>query len=79
MTEKRFTLGVCENGLGLIDNQTHNDYFETDDTTLIRLCEVLNELNDENTHIKQTIREAYKTERTQIGKNTLKQLIQSLE
>ena len=27
----------------------------------------------------QTITEAYKTERTQIGKNTLKQLLQSLE
>ena len=39
--------------------------------------------NKENYSTKQkilfTIKEAYKTERTQIGKNVLKQLIQSLE
>lgn len=33
----------------------------------------------EQKNIENTIKEAYKTERTQIGKNTLKQLIQSLE
>ena len=43
------------------------------------LCLLLNELNDENNHIKQTITEAYKTERTQIGKNVLKQLLEQLE
>lgn len=33
----------------------------------------------ENKNIKNTIREAYETERTQIGKNVLKQLLESLE
>jgi hypothetical protein len=47
MTAKRFTLGVCEKGLGLTDNLTKEQYLETDDKTLIRLCELLNELNEE--------------------------------
>ena len=33
----------------------------------------------ENQNIKQTIQEAMENERTHIGKNTLKQLLQSLE
>ena len=48
MTEtKRFILGVCENGLGIIDNLTKEQYLETDDTTMVKLCELLNELNEE--------------------------------
>jgi DNA anti-recombination protein RmuC len=39
----------------------------------------INQLQKENQRIKQTIREAYETERTQIGKNTLKQLLEALE
>ncbi len=33
----------------------------------------------ENTRIKQTIREAYETERTQIGRNVLKQLLEAIQ
>lgn len=33
----------------------------------------------ENQHIKQTIIEAYQTERTEIGKSVLKQLIEQME
>ena len=33
----------------------------------------------EQQNIRNTIREAYETERTQIGRNVLKQLLQSLE
>ena len=33
----------------------------------------------ENKNIIHTIKEAYETERTQIGKNVLKQLLESLE
>ena len=43
------------------------------------LCLLLNELNDENNHIKQTIQEAYESERTQIGKNVLKQLLEAIQ
>ena len=38
--------------------------------------DLLNELNNENNHIKQTIQEAYKNERTSIGKSVLKQLLE---
>lgn len=55
MTAKRFTLGVCERGLGLTDNETKEQYLEVDDTTLIRLCEVLNELSEENKRLKGEI------------------------
>ncbi len=50
---KRFTLGVCERGLGLTDNETKEQYLEVDDTTLIRLCEVLNELSERNNELQQ--------------------------
>ena len=40
---------------------------------------LLNELNDENTHIKQTIKEAYENERTSLGKSVLKQLLEQME
>jgi tartrate dehydratase alpha subunit/fumarate hydratase class I-like protein len=36
------------------------------------------ELKKENQHIKNTIKEAYHNERTQLGKSVLKQLIQNI-
>jgi hypothetical protein len=39
----------------------------------------LNELNNENTHIKTIIKEMYETERTALGRSVLKQLLDSLE
>ena len=39
----------------------------------------LNQLTRENNHIKQTIQEAYENERTQIGKNVLKQLLEAIQ
>jgi len=47
-----------------------------------QICTLLNEFVDvknENEQLKQTIREAYETERTHIGRNVLKQLLESLE
>ena len=44
-----------------------------------RICDRLNKLCDENKQIKHTIQEAYETERTQIGKNVLKQLMEAIE
>ena len=38
----------------------------------------INKLADENEHIKNTIKEAYKTERTHIGKSVLKQLLNNI-
>ena len=43
------------------------------------IVDYLNSLHEENQHIKQTIKEAYNNERTQIGKNVLKQLLEALK
>ena len=43
---------------------------------------IRNRLNKQDTelqHIKNTIQEQYNNERTQIGKNTLKQLIEAIQ
>ena len=81
MTEnKRFTLtkGFDEHERQIRDNGKiiMGCFHEVQAKPIVVL---LNELNDENNHIKQTITEAYKTERTQIGKNVLKQLLEQLE
>jgi hypothetical protein len=39
----------------------------------------LNKQEQELQHIKNTIKEQYNNERTQIGKNTLKQLIEAIQ
>lgn len=39
----------------------------------------INKLADENKHIKQTIKEAYDNERTELGKSVLKQLIEAIQ
>ena len=46
---------------------------------LSTLQKKLNELNDENTHIKNTITEMYNNERTELGKSTLKQLLEAIQ
>ena len=71
MTEKRF---IIDDAGTLIDMETRNMY-----ELAYEVVDLLNELNDENNHIKQTIKEAYETERTQIGQNVLKQLMESIE
>ena len=43
------------------------------------LCLLLNELNDENEHIKHLIKEAYHNERTMIGQSVLKQLMEQIQ
>jgi len=43
------------------------------------LDKVRNELIDENEQLKQTIQEAYETERTSIGKSVLKQLLEAIQ
>jgi len=44
-----------------------------------KIVDLLNELNDENTHIKNIIKEMYETERTELGKSTLKQLLEAIQ
>ncbi len=47
-----------------------------------QVCMLLNEYVDvkkENEQLKNNIKEAYENERTQIGKNVLKQLIEQIE
>lgn len=41
--------------------------------------ELLNSLSNENEQLKQNIQEAYETERTTLGRNVLKQLLNNLE
>ena len=43
------------------------------------MFDLLNELNDENEQLKQTIKESYETERTSIGKSVLKQLLEAIQ
>ena len=43
------------------------------------IVDLLNDLNDENEHIKNTIKEAYNNERTAIGKSVLKQLMEAIQ
>ena len=56
------------------DRETRWDYEGNQDT-----ADFLNSLYEENQHIKQTIEEAYKTERTQLGRSVLKQLLEKIE
>ena len=44
-----------------------------------RLLKANMKLTEENTNLLSTIRQAYQTERTTLGRNVLKQLLQSLE
>lgn len=68
-TEGEATLS--DNGQPLLESNCVED--------MRRLKDLLNELNTENNSIKQTIKEAYKTERTQIGRNVLKQLLEAIQ
>lgn len=101
MTEKRYYLQCDEINAWSI-HETDGDVIVFDllksDAEVV--CDLLNQLNDENEQLKssnmemedycarieekneqlkQTITEAYETERTHIGRNVLKQLLQSLE
>ena len=44
-----------------------------------KIVDLLNELNDENTHIKNIIKEMYETERTALGRSVLKQLLEAIQ
>ncbi len=44
-----------------------------------RLITICNKYKQENEHIKQAITEAYKTERTALGRSVLKQLLETIQ
>ena len=44
-----------------------------------KIVDLLNELNNENTHIKTTIKNMMESERTTLGKSVLKQLWEAIE
>ena len=64
-TEKNYVYNVIGDGV-----------YDVSEESLIN---ILNELNDENTHIKNTIKEMYNNERTELGKSTLKQLLEAIQ
>ena len=77
MSEKRFTHKKWYNERQLFDG---DEPFAIVDVynQAVTICNKLNELAEENQHIKNTIQEAYNNERTHIGQSVLKQLIQNI-
>ena len=58
----------------LIDIQTRNTYDYVTD-----VCPLLNQLSEENKQIRNIITELYQTERTELGKSVLKQLLEAIQ
>ena len=77
MTEKRYYIGNGKNCTICDSKKGGSDFFNM--LTQYQAVDLLNELNNENTRIKQTIKEAYETERTQIGRNVLRQLLEAIQ
>ena len=79
---KRFTIEILDDENWLIeDTETGMDYNPVDGTSnvLKGLIDLVNNLYGENTQIKSTIKEAYQSERTMIGKSVLKQLMETIQ
>ena len=95
MTEKRFTMCHEQNDINgwtmsIVDWQTkqpfdytsyevHSSSITSTKDEMEDLCLLLNQLHDKNQQIKQTIQEAYNNERTHIGRNVLKQLLEAIQ
>ena len=75
MTEKRFYIS----GIGISDRERKRLYDLKTVDGFISVRDLLNELHDENTHIKNTITEMYNNERTALGKSVLRQLKEVIE
>lgn len=76
MTEKRFMVKppTISDDLGIIDFQSGEAML-----TIGEIVECLNALHEENEQIKNTIHETYQTERTELGKSVLKQLLEQIQ
>ena len=80
MTEKRrYSVAFIPRVTQVYDKEKDKQLssFELDDL-LLKFEKENKELKEENQHIKNTIKEAYNNERTQLGKSVLKQLIQNI-
>ena len=66
----RFIIDDCGT---LIDTYNRNTY-----DYVTEIAPLLNQQYEENIRVKQLITEAYNNERTQIGRNTLKQLLEQI-
>ena len=64
---------------GFQDIKAGEWYYTKDSENAKKICELLNELHEENQHIKHLIKQAYNNERTTLGRNVLKQLIEQME
>ena len=82
MTEKRYNVFDVDGTIFLEDHKEGSYHIgllgNVDINCLNDIANRLNDLNDENEHIKNTIKEAYETERTNIGKSVLKQLLNNI-
>ena len=64
--------------LQTILNELHDKYI--DEYALRETLQLdLQRVEEENTHIKNTIKEMYNNERTELGKSTLKQLLETIQ
>ena len=72
MTNKRFTYHPFTRGIK--DHTTKYIYEGNQETT-----DLINTLYEENETIKQAIIEAYKNERTALGRSVLKQLLETIQ
>ena len=83
MTEKRYNVWDIDGTIFLEDHKEGSYHIgqvgNVDIDCLNDIANRLNDLNDENEYIKNTIKEAYQTERTHIGKSVLKQLLNNIE
>ena len=83
MTEKRYNVWDIDGTIFLEDHKEGSYHIgqvgNVDINCLIDIANRLNDLTDENEHIKHTIKEAYNNERTQLGKSVLKQLLEAIQ
>lgn len=78
MSEKRFTydsktVSILKDGEFWLDGSVDTACNHSE------ICNELNALHEENQQIKNSIQEAYQSERTMIGQSVLKQLIDKME
>ena len=74
MSEKRFTIDKKGGVFYLFDNRNLIPIYDGQP-----ICDLLNELAEENEHIKQTIKNMLENERTELGRSVLKQLWEQLQ
>ena len=64
---------------GVVSSVNEEDLIYVDKNELEQFVESYHQLEKENKKLKQTIREAYENERTQLGKSVLKQLMEAIQ